>query len=247
MRPHLFALLALAVPLAAQQESPFTPKFRVQFAGAGGEFEHRTDGSLLDGDTDAGMFRFHFEGISRRGFGGGLRFEGIASDDDLFTDAGFNASEAQSSSLFLHFTYRASARRFTMPVRFGLWLNGYVLEDRLLGDEVSYGSIGPYLELAPEFRIVDQRRFSWSLYGELGAGIAATGIDVDNDDNDYYSATAAFGAEVGTRFRAGPLELGVAYVSRWQSMDESDPENGSVVLGYDSEFHGLLISCSAVF
>ncbi|MBL8730551.1 MAG: hypothetical protein JNM25_19185 [Planctomycetes bacterium] len=247
MRLPLFAVFALALPLAAQEELSFASRFRIQFAGAGGELEHRTDNSLLDGETDAGLFRFQFEGISRRGFGGGLRFEGIGSDDDLFADAGFNASEARSSSLYLHFTYRATARRFTMPVRFGLWLNGYVLEDRVLGDEVTYGSIGPYLELAPEFRLVDRRRLTWSLYGELGAGVAGTGIDVDNDSNDYYSSTISYGVELGTRLRTGPFELGIAYVLRGQAMDESDPENGLVVLGYDSQFRGLLISASVLF
>jgi hypothetical protein len=219
----------------------------VQFAGAGGELEHRTDDSLLDGETDAGLFRFEFEGITRRGFGGGLRFEAIGSDDDLFADAGFNASEARSSSLYLHFTYRAAARRFSMPVRLGLWLNGYQLEDQVLGDQVTYGSIGPYLELAPEFRLVDKRRLTWSLYGELGAGVAATGIDVENDSNDYYSSTVSYGVELGTRLRTGPFELGVACVLRGQAMDQSDPENGLVVLGYDSQFRGLLISASVMF
>ncbi len=247
MRSTLLAVLTLALPLAAQQEAPFVSRFRVQFAGAGGEFQHHTDNSLLDDQTKAGMFRFEFEGISRRGFGGGLRYEGVVSDDDLFADAGFNASEARMSSLYLHFTYRATARHFTMPVRIGLWLNGYVLEDRVLGDEVSYGSIGPYLELTPEFRLVDERRFGWSLYGQLGGGVAGTGIDVDNDSNDYYSTTVAYGVELGTRLRTGPLELSVAYVLRGQAMDESDPENGLVVLGYDAHFQGLLISASALF
>lgn len=247
MRSHLFAVLALAIPLAAQQQTTFTQPFRVQFAGAGGELTHHTDNSLLDGESDAGMFRFDFEGVSRRGFGGGLRYEGITSDDDLFADAGFNPSEARMSSLYLHFTYRLTARHFAMPVRIGLWLNGYVLEDKVLGDEVTYGSIGPYLELAPEFRLVDKRSLSWSLYGQLGAGVAGTGIDVDNDSNDYYSSTVAYGVELGTRLRTGPFELGVAYVLRGQAMDESDPENGLVVLGYESHFQGLLISATALF
>lgn len=250
MRPSLLALAALpalALPLAAQEDAPYRPHFRIEFAGAGGEFEHRTDGSLLDGESDAGMLRFDFEGLSRRGFGGGLRFEGLASDEDLFDDTAFNASEARSSSLFLHFTYEARARHFRMPVRVGLWLNGYQLEDQVTGDRVRYGSIGPYLEVAPEFLLVDRRRIAWSLYGQFGAGVAGTAIDVDNDSNDYVSSTAAFGVEAGTRLRTGPFELGVAYVARWQTMEESDPENSLVVLGYDTTFQGLLVSCAVRF
>lgn len=247
MRFLPFAVLALALPLTAQDEPSPRSRFEVHFAGAGGELEHRTDDSLLDDETDAGMFRFEFEALSRRGYGGGVRFEGIASDDDLFDDAGFNASEARSGTLFLHFTYRASAPRFAMPVRVGLWLNGYELEDQVLDEEIRYGSVGPYLELAPEFFLVDRRRVSWSLYGEFGVGIAGTGIDVEDDDNDYHSTTFAYGVELGTRLRTGPFELGVAAVLRGQSMDESDEEDGLVVLGYDSQFRGLLISAGVTF
>lgn len=246
MRLPLLAVFALTLPLAAQ-EPAFRSRFRVGLSVGGGELEHRTDGSALDDETDAGMVRLQFEGTTRRGFGGGVRFEGTASDDDLFADAGFNSSEARLASLYLHMTWRAQARRFSMPVRFGIWLNGYTLEDQVLNEEVTYGSIGPYLEVAPEVLLVDRRNFSWSLYGELGAGVAATGIDVDTDSNDYYSSTVAFGAEIGTRLRGGPFEFGVAFVHRWQSMDESDVENGLVVLGYDAEFHGFLVTFSAVF
>ncbi|MBL9077816.1 MAG: hypothetical protein JNL08_09945 [Planctomycetes bacterium] len=246
MRLPLLAALALSVPSFAQEET-FASRFRVQLGFGGGEFEHRTDGSNLDDDTDAALLRFHFEGTTRRGFGGGVRFEGLASDDDLFEDAGFNSSEARLSSFLLHLTWRAQARRFSMPVRFGLWFNGYLLEDQVLDEDVSYGTLGPWLEVAPEFRLVDSRKFSWSLFAELGAGIGVTGIDVENDANDYVSTTSAVALDVGTRLRGGPFELGLAFVNRWQSMDESDEEDGLVVLGYDTEFHGLLITCSAVF
>jgi hypothetical protein len=47
--------------------------------------------------------------------------------------------------------------------------------------------------------------------------------------------------------RLGPVELGIGVVGRWRSMDESDVENGLVVLGYDSEFRGLLVSGGVVF
>lgn len=242
----LAAVLLSAACLVAQEHEP-KAHFRVNLAFGGGDFEHRTDDSTLDGDTDGGMFRLSFEGTTKKGIGGGLRFEGIASDDDLFVDAGFAATEATMSTIFLHFTYRAQADRFAMPIRIGLLLDGYVLEEDVSGDEVTYGSIGPYFELAPEVAIVEQRKLSWTIYGQFGAGIAATGIDIEGDDNDYVSSTVLFGAEIGTRLRVGPVELGVGVVGRWRSMDESDVENGLVVLGYDSEFRGLLISGGVVF
>lgn len=239
-------VLASSLCLAAQDPEP-KARFDVRLAFGKGEFEHTTDGSGLDDETDGGMFRLAFEGVSKKGIGGGLRLEGIVSDDDLFVDAGFPASEAALSSLYLHFTYRAVAHRFAMPVRIGLMLEGYQLTEDATNDEVTYGSIGPYFEVAPEISLVAQRRFSWTIYAELGIGVAATGIEVENDSNDYVSSTAMFGAELGTRLRLGPVELGIGVVGRWRSMDESDVENGLVVLGYDAEFRGVLISAGVVF
>jgi hypothetical protein len=245
MRRLLFAA-ALSVPIAAQ-EHPHPSNFRVEFAAGTGQLEHRTDSSALDGDADAALFRMHLEAVSRRGIGGGIQFEGIFTDDELFADSGFNATEAQSASLFAHFTYRASARRFMAPLRFGVRFHHYELDDQVLSESIRYGTIGPHFELAPEFRMVDRREVSWSLYGQLSGGIGFTGIDVDNDGNDYYSASVAFGGEFGTRFRAGPIECGLAFVTRWQSMDDSEPENGLIVLGYDATYYGVLFSFSAVF
>ncbi len=188
------------------------------------------------------MFRLDIEATSRRGFGGGLRIEGIGSDDDLFVDAGFAANEARRSNLFLHFTYRAEAGRFAMPVRIGLLLDGYVLDEDSTGTEQTFGSLGPYLEFAPEFAFVHERKLAWSIYAAVGVGAAVTGIDIDGDPNDYTSSTGFLGLEAGTRLRAGPVTLGIGIVGRWTSMDESDEEDLLVVLGHDTEFVGILIS-----
>jgi hypothetical protein len=254
MRP-LHATIALLVPsLAAPEEGggregrpQLRPGFEFEFAFAGGDLEHRTDGSDLDGKTDAALVRFHFEAVGRGGNGGGIRFEFLASDDALFDDAGFPGIEAELLSFYLHFTHRVSTRHFQMPLRIGLLSNFYKLEEDLTDDAITYWSIGPYFEIAPEAIIIDKRQFSWSLYTELGAGAGATFIDVDNDSNNYYSYTTFAGAEVGTRFRAGPMRFGIGFLGRWHWMDESDTEDGITVLGYDSEFVGFIISGSAVF
>lgn len=134
-----------------------------------------------------------------------------------------------------------------MPVRIGLMLNGLVLTENATNDESTYGSIGPYFEVAPEFTIAGRRNVQWSLYGEIGVGVGGTAIDFDGDANDYDSATAFFGLEIGTRLRLANFEVGVAYLGRWQSMDESDEENGLVALGYDAQFQGLMVSVGVVF
>jgi hypothetical protein len=238
-------LLALAAASPAQDDP--RPRFRIAAGLAAGEFDFETDGSALNDDTDAGMFRLSFEGTSGRGIGGGVRLESVASDDDLFVSAGFNAAEATNGTVFGHFTYRHEAHRFAMPLRAGILLNALVLEEDATDDEVEYASIGPYFEIAPEFELLRSGRTSWSLYGEFGIGIGGTAIEIDGDPADYESVTSFGGVEVGTRVAFSRFELGLAYVGRFQSMDESDPEGNQVVLGYDASFNGLLFTFAVTF
>ena len=246
MRAIPLAVLALlSAHLVAQAPDP-SARFRIGMGFAVGELDHRTDNSLLDGEVDAMLSRFQFEGTSRKGFGGGVRFEYLATDDDLFTGTGFTETEARMWSSYAHFTYRFAHRRFAMPVRMGLLFNLYELDEQNTDIDITYGSLGPYFEVAPEFDFIGSRNIGWSIYGEFGAGITGTAIDIDNDSNDYTAATAMFGVEVGTRARFGPAEIGFAFVSRWQTMDESDEENGLVVLGYDADFQGFLFTMAVV-
>ncbi|MBL8754757.1 MAG: hypothetical protein JNK15_15745 [Planctomycetes bacterium] len=247
-RPLLFLpVLAttLLAPLAAQEREE--PRFRIGFALSGGEFDFDSDGSNLDDNQSAAMFRLQFEGTSRHGFGGGVRLESLATDDDFFVGNGFAATEVGNGSLFGHFTYRLETHRFAMPIRAGLLLNGLVLDEVGSNDEVTYGSFGPYFEIAPEVVLAKRGKTAWSLYGELGFGGGYTAIDVEGDPNEYESSTGFFGLELGTRLLLNKIELGLAYVGRWQAMDESDPEGSQVVLGYDADYNGLLFSFAVVF
>lgn len=241
-----FPLLAslACLPLVAQDPGP---RFRVGLGLGAGNFDYETDGSNLAGDTDAGFFRLHFEGTSRSGIGGGIRLESIASDDDLFVDAGFPASEATMGTVFGHFTYRLQHDRFVMPMRAGLLFNGLTLEEQATSNEVTFGSIGPYFEVAPELILTRSDRVQWSLFAEVGIGAGITAIDIDGDPTDYDSTTGFYGFEFGTRVLVGPVELGLSYVGRWQSMDDSDVENGVFVLGNDVDFQGVVFGVSVVF
>lgn len=238
------ALAVLSLSATAQDDSP---RFRIALGLAGGEFEFSTDSSTLDDRTDAGMFRLEFEATSARGIGGGVRLESVATDDDLFVANGQPASEAGNGSLYGHFTYRLTSHRFAMPIRAGLLFNGLTLQENVSNDEVQYASVGPYFEVAPEFTLIRSGRTQWTLYGQFGFGGGYTAIDIDNDGNDYESSTGFAGLELGTRLYVSAIELGLAYVGRWQSMDESDPENGLVVLGYDASFHGLMFQFGVNF
>ena len=251
MRRLLTSVLFLAPSLVSQEEwyddGKYRPRFEVQFALAGGQFEHHTEGSNLRDDSDGGLFRFRFEGLTSKNVGGGFRFEAIGSDDDLFVEQGFAASEARSWTGYGHFTYRVEMGRFQMPARIGILYNYYKLSEVVSDVDITYSSVGPYFELAPEIFVFDRRNFAWSFYGEFGGGFAVTWIDIANNPDHFYSSTLMTGFEAGTQFRAGPVQFGFAFCGRWQWMAESETENGFVVLGYDSEFTGFLISGSAVF
>jgi hypothetical protein len=95
--------------------------------------------------------------------------------------------------------------------------------------------------------LAGRRKTQWSIYGELGFGGGFTVIEIDNDSRDFESSTGFFGLELGTRLKLNKVELSLAYVGRWQSMDRSDPEGGARVLGYDADFQGLMIGVAVVF
>lgn len=249
MHQSLLLLPLLLAPLCAQDREE--GRVRLALGLGGGRFSFDTDSSGsagLDDRTEAGMVRFNFEGTSARGFGGGVRLESFNSKDDLFGDAGFSASEANLGSLFGHFTYRLSEHRFSMPLRVGLLLNGLTLTENDSNNETTYGSVGPYFEIAPELTIARSGRTAWSLYGELGFGAGGTRIEFDQGtQREFDSSTGFFGLELGTRLYFGAFELGFAYVGRWQSMADSDPEGGQIALGYDADYQGGMITFGVVF
>lgn len=250
MRPSSLVLLLLlssifAAPAVAQGRG--NPRIDLGLAFATGDFRFHEDDSPLDGRANASLFRLQIEANNGSGFGGGIRLESLVSDDDLFTSAGFVDTEAHHGSVFAHFTYRVTSHRFAMPVRIGALFDSLTLEEDDSGAEVDYSSGGFRVEVAPELTLVRSRGFGWSLYGELGFGAAGTDIEIDGDPNDYESSTGFFGVEAGTHLRFGSAEFGVAYLGRWQSMDESDDEDNQFVLGYDANFQGLMLSLAFVF
>lgn len=248
MRRIALMSLVLIAPLAAQREHPF---FHGALGFSAGRYGFDSTLSGFDDHVDAGLFLAEFEATTRSGIGGGLRYEFSITEDDrgLFRTSAFDrGTEARNNNLFLHFTQRIESHRFAMPVRVGLMLNSLTLEDTNRVDpDATYASIGPYLEIEPELTLVRRRGFRWSLYGQLGFGIGATSIDVDGDYRDYWSTTGFFGLEAGTRFRFGPAEIGIGYIGRFRSMDDSDIEDGQFVFGYDDDYNGLLVTMGVTF
>jgi len=244
--PSLVLAIAAAAPLCAQDD-PLLSRFRFDLAFGGGRLEHRTDGSSLDGEADAGFFRFVFEGIGDRGIGGGLRLEGMATDDDLFDDAGFAATEASASSLFGHVTFRFAEENFVMPIRVGLQFDGYVLEETGTGNETTWASFGPQFEIAPELLLTRHDDVCWSVYTNVGFGFAGTSIDTDTIGKNFESASFFYDFELGTRLYLQHVVFGFGFVVRGQIADESDTDGGQFVQGMEHDFAGLLFSVGAIF
>src|SRR5690606_38824 len=120
--------------------------------------------------------------------------------------------------------------------------NGLTLDDDAVSNpETKYVSVGPFFEIEPELTLVRAGKLQWSIYAQLGIGIAATAIDVDGDFRDYESSSAFSMVEAGTRLRIGGADIGLAFIGRYNSMDRSDIESGSFVYGYDAGFQGVLI------
>lgn len=237
----------LLAPLAAQAPEPTHAQFDVGVGLAGGMLEHRTADAARDDRTSAALLLLHGEATTAGGFGGGLRLESLVSDDDLFAGTGSNEVEANQGTLFVHLTWRLQTERFVMPIRVGLLLDDYQLADQVTDLELDHLSAGGYFELAPSLALVANDTLRWSLVATAGAGIAATTIDPDGDDEEYDASTTRYGLEVGTRVSFGRFELGLSGLGRWQSMGESDPENGTTIAGYDTEFVGVMVRGGITF
>ncbi|MFN3244158.1 MAG: hypothetical protein ACE37K_21815 [Planctomycetota bacterium] len=248
MRWLALPLLLLTTPLVAQR-----PLFRGGIGISFGTYTFESDLAGFDDDATAGLFQAEFEVTTRRGFGGGIRYEAFATDDDesLFRDPGnpFDRGTQATSGTFLgHFTYRIQQHRFEMPVRVGVLLNGLVLDDQgSVNPETTYASIGPFFEVEPELTLVRAGAVRWTIYGQFGFGVAGTAIDVDGDFRDYESDSGFLNVEAGTRVAFGPAEFGLAFIGRYQSMDRSDIESGQFVYGFDAGYEGLLLTAGFRF
>jgi hypothetical protein len=238
----LFSIF-LALPLAAQDGD--RARWRIALGLGAGSLEFDEDDTVRSDDATAGAFRLGFEGTSRAGFGGGLRLESFAASE-MRLGAGTDY-DVGMGSVFGHFTYRAQAHRFAMPLRVGLLANSLTVDNTAVDAEQSYLSGGLYLEAAPEFTLIRRGSTEWTLYGEAGLGSGSTMVEIDNDTREWDSSTGFAGLEFGTRLYLGVCELSAAFVSRWQSMDRTDPDGGVTLPGYDASFQGVWLGFAVVF
>lgn len=226
------------------------PRFRVGLGLAPGRFELDEAGAASRRDrTDTAFARLELDGVSRRGFGGGFRFEGMRSDDDLFAGTGTRV-EATGRSFYGHFTWQLRERSFGMRTRFGAMLDRLdVANEPGSGSafEVDYTTIGPYFEMEPELVVYRRGPLSVSAFARFGIGGGITLIERTGDGREWDSTTGMIGFETGARLRYLHLELQSSYLGRWRSMDRSGFEGGSAIDSYDSTFHGLFFGFGVAF
>lgn len=250
MRWLALAMFLITTPLVAQRDRPF---FRGSFGAAGGNYGFDSDLSGFDDDADAGLLQARFEYTTRKGIGGGIRFEHFRTDRDegLFRDPSNvldRGTQARSNTFLAHGTFRFQQHRFSMPVRFGILVNGLTLDDHGATDpETQYVSAGPFFEVEPELVLFHRGKIDLSVYAQAGFGVAGTSIEVDGDMRDYDSSTGFAMFEVGTRVTVGKAQFGVAFVGRYRSMDRSEFEGNSFIYGFDSSFEGVLFTAGITF
>jgi hypothetical protein len=222
------------------------PVFLIDLAFGGGRFRHRTIGSNLDGSEDAGFFRLSGEGYSATGLGGGLRLEGIGVDEDLFADQGFTGLDIGAGELFLYLGVRLASEDFAMPIRLGLVLHGYSIDDPT-GNDIEYNSSGARLEVEPEGTLLSAPTLRWSLYGTVSVAVLGTTVETTPATVEADATSLLLGLEAGTRLRVGPARLGLGLVHRYQRIDDSEVVAGIQFFGVDTTFTGLLLSVGVVF
>jgi hypothetical protein len=240
--------LVLAVtlaPLCAQTT------VRIDLAVGGGTWEHTTSGvAALSDDTDAGYGRLGFEIIGGNDFGGGLRLEGTVSDDDLFLGSGGLATEASDGDLFLHGTGIFGGTQddlMRMPLRFGLFVRNYRIEEQVSSDSIDWTSVGPRIEIEPELRLVRGDDVQWSFYARAGGSFGVTTIETDLSSDSFDSTTLGFDFGLGTRLQLGPAQIDLGFLLRTQTVDESDDVGGLFIREIDAEFRGIVLGAAVVF
>ncbi|GAB4148105.1 MAG: hypothetical protein Fur0037_16390 [Planctomycetota bacterium] len=235
-------------PIRLQDEPASRTHFRMGLMLAGGGFEHDTEGSSLADETGGAYFRLAFEGVSDAGFGGGVRLEGAASDDNLFEGTGFPASQATDGELFAFGSYCMRARRFEMPIRAGFFFKDYSLEEQVSGGTVDWTAFGGRVEVEPEVFLIEGEGFRWGLYTRLSGGGGSGQVDTDPTTiGEADTDMSVFDAEIGTRWRLRHVDFGFGFLYRRASWDQSDPVGPNFYRQADEEFSGFLLSIAARF
>jgi hypothetical protein len=217
-------------------------------AVGGGTMKHKTEGSDLDDKTTASYFALGGELMFTERFGAGLRMEGSASDDDLFSDVvPGGASQVTDGDLFLHGTVGFGEKPSEMPLRVGFFFRGYSLEENASSAEIDWSSFGPRVEFAPEIKLIEREGFRWSLPCRVGVGVGLTVVDTDPATEDWDTSMIQYDIGVSSRLRFSKVFADIGYLLRQSNYNESDVVGGAFIRGMESTFSGLILTVGVKF
>ena len=223
-------------------------RIRADAAFGGGKLKHSTNGSALDDSATAAYFAFGAEVIGRQNLGGGVRFQTVTSDDDLFLGGGAGTpAQAFDSELFLHGTGVLGTEDNSFPIRFGLFFRNYTLEAQPTGNDINWSSFGPRVEVAPDITLATTNALRWSLTSVLGFGAGVTTIDTSPATQEWDTTMVQADLALGTRLQLESLRLDLGWMWRGSRYDESDVTASTTGLEADSTFSGFTFGLGATF
>jgi hypothetical protein len=237
--------LLMSIPALLSCACTTTHGANAYVAFGGGSMEHKTEGGGPEDTTSAGYFALGGEAMFTERVGAGLRLEAAATDDDLFAeDLPGTYNEAGDGDLFFHSTIAVGDSNHTAPLRVGLFLRNYTLSGSGFTSDLSWVSLGPRIEFAPDFKLIGNDRFRWSIPLRLGAGIGAASFSSDTETGDFDSTVTQFDLGIGTRFLIGRVQLDLGYLQRSADYESTDePAFQSI----DTTFSGLVFTVGAKF
>jgi len=214
-----------------------------------GKFDVDIKNSASD-EASAGLFEAAFESVAPSNVGGGVRVRGIASDDDLDDDPNDltpGAVQASDGEWFFHGTLDGGEGMQRLPIRFGLALRQFELEDKAASETVEWASWGPRFEFAPEVPMSEWDSGSISLFGMFGLGYGRTTVNLTGATNDWDTDAVFF--DLGAGFRSNlsgmVLELGYRYLN--SDYDQTEESSSGVVRETDVSFSGVVFSLGGRF
>lgn len=211
------------------------------------------DVDIKDSASDqasAGLFEAAFETVAPSNLGGGVRIRGIASDDDLDddpTDFTPGAVQASDGEWFFHGTLDSGEGMRRLPLRFGVSLRQFELEDKAASETVEWASWGPRVEFAPELPMSEWDSGSISLCGMLGLGYGRTTVNLTGLTDDWDTDAVFFDAGVGVRSNLNGLVLDLGYRYLGSDYDQSDVSSGIFVRETDVSFSGVVLTIGGRF
>lgn len=216
-------------------------------AGAGTLKQTTQNNSGRDGDTEAYYVRFGVEMLGSSGFGGGIRAEGVQSDDELLLDTLGIRTTATDSELFLHGTGIYGDDDARTAIRLGVFTRTYDQKDKATDQRLEWSSFGLRLEVEPELTILHKDGLRWSGFGR---GSIAMGLTTASSHPATFDADASMlGLDVGigTRVQIYGFEFGMGYNYRTLSLEQSETINGQAFAGVDMTYSGLWASLAFRF